>query len=209
MKRIEFIEHVREIGGFEHAEDAEGAVIATFEALAAALLPEERRSLTERLPKELRTLVASPEHRPYLALDAFFERVERHERTRPGRAREHAHIVCRALTEVLDSEALALLRHHLPQLESLFSASVDGPLAPAPETLRTPPRDYSTLAAGRPGSRHPLAEAHPTRAHAHSVARSVDPHADTKLSSSHGLTQERENETLASGKPGSKRPLSG
>lgn len=41
-----------------------------------------------------------------------------------------------------------------------------------------------------------------------SVAKSENPHADTKLSSSHGLTQEREHDTLAEGRPGSKHPLS-
>lgn len=62
-----------------------------------------------------------------------------------------------------------------------------------------------TLADGKPGSRHPLSEANPSHGQSHSVAESANPHADTKLSSSKGTTQEREKEDLAEGKsPGRK-----
>jgi uncharacterized protein (DUF2267 family) len=40
------------------------------------------------------------------------------------------------------------------------------------------------------------------------VARSDDPHAETKLSSARGLRQEQHEHTLATGRPGSNRPLS-
>ena len=53
-----------------------------------------------------------------------------------------------------------------------------------------------------------MSEARPETAHAESVARSDDPHADTRLSSSQGMTQERRGETLAEGRPGSDRPVS-
>jgi hypothetical protein len=66
----------------------------------------------------------------------------------------------------------------------------------------------TTLATGRPGSRHPVSEAHEDRAHTESIARSDDPHGDTKLSSSRGLTQERLRETLAEGRPGPEHPVS-
>ena len=68
-------------------------------------------------------------------------------------------------------------------------------------------REQTTLAAARPGSHHPLSEARPDRAHRESVARADNPHGDTKLSSSPGLTQEREDDSLARGHPGSHRPL--
>ncbi|HLM72216.1 MAG TPA: hypothetical protein VK459_05985 [Polyangiaceae bacterium] len=58
------------------------------------------------------------------------------------------------------------------------------------------------------GSGHPLSEARFEPAHTHSVARSDNPHEDTKLSSSRGLTQERLEDTLAEGKPGSDKPIS-
>jgi hypothetical protein len=62
-----------------------------------------------------------------------------------------------------------------------------------------------TLSEGKPGSRHPLSEARLDRAQSNSVARADEPHADTKLSSARGLTQERLHETLAVGRPGPKR----
>jgi len=64
-----------------------------------------------------------------------------------------------------------------------------------------------TLAGGRPGSSHPIADAHASRAQRHSVVNEGDPHADSRLSSAHGLVPE--GRTLADGKPGSKRPLGG
>jgi len=69
--------------------------------------------------------------------------------------------------------------------------------------LTPPPNPF------RPGSAMPLASADPRYlAHRHSVARSVDPHAETKLSSAHGLRQEQDEHTLALGRPGSERPIS-
>jgi hypothetical protein len=59
----------------------------------------------------------------------------------------------------------------------------------------------TTLATGRPGSRHPLSESPPPAGHTHSAARSDDPHAETKLSSARGLTQERHDESLSTGRP--------
>lgn len=58
----------------------------------------------------------------------------------------------------------------------------------------------NTLASGKPGSKHPLSGAKPDRAQSNSVARSRNPHEETKLSSTKGTTQEREKEDLAEGK---------
>jgi hypothetical protein len=54
-----------------------------------------------------------------------------------------------------------------------------------------------TLAEGRAGHSRPLYAARPDNAQTESVASSANPHGDTKLSSAHGLTQEREAESLA------------
>jgi hypothetical protein len=62
------------------------------------------------------------------------------------------------------------------------------------------PGEGHTLADGRVGSHRPLSEAHPGEAQPGSV-RAKAPHADTKLSSSRGLTQEREGRTLAAARP--------
>ena len=209
MKRSSFVAEVARQGGFARTADAEAAVEATFEALGAVLVPSERRSVAESLPEDLRALLDSSEHTPDLDLEQFYGRIQRHERVLLGRAREHAQIVCRALVNSLSPETLTLLRRHLPALKPLFDDDELPASQPEAEILRARNPPDAHLATGRPGSRHPLADARPQRAHSHSIARSDDPHADTKLSSTRGLTQERENETLATGRPGAKRPLSG
>ena len=206
MYRADFIERVEGLGSFGPGQ-ADAATRATLEALGAALLPAERRTLAEGLPEELAALVLeAKEPRDALDLERFYQRVQRHESVRSGRAHEHAQIVCRVLATVVPGENLALVGRRVPWLAPLFEAP-ERTETPAPEVLR---RDAptNTLAGGRPGSRHPLSSAVPRREQSQSVAATDSPHADTKLSSSRGLTQERENETLASGHPGSKRPLS-
>ncbi|HVW24081.1 MAG TPA: DUF2267 domain-containing protein [Polyangiaceae bacterium] len=208
IHRSELLEHVREGGDFA-AGHAEAAVTATLDALGAALLQSEKRTFAEALSSDLASIVLSA-HAPKapLDLDGFYRRVQRHEAVRPGRAREHAQIVCRALAELLPAERVALLTKHVPWLEPLLEVDEIAPSPPAPDVLRRP-SPTNTLAVGKPGSQTPLSAGVPDRAQSGSIAASNDPHGDTKLSSSRGTTQERENETLATGHPGSKRPLSG
>ncbi|HVU00295.1 MAG TPA: DUF2267 domain-containing protein [Polyangiaceae bacterium] len=196
--------------------DAEAAVEATLEALGAALLPSERRALAEYVPRAFLAAFRSATPVPNLDLDAFFHRVARHERARPGRGREHAQIVCRALSEMLSEDVRQGLVRHVPWLAPLFQLD-ERPAPPEeipherphPETPSDPLEGRNTLARGRPGSRHPLSTSRPDRAQTHSVARSDGPHEDTKLSSARGTTQERESETLSTGRPGPRRPLGG
>lgn len=211
MTRAELLERVQELGGFGGSETK--AIEATIEALGVALTPDERRAVSEHLPVVLRPILETSARLPDLDLEGFFERVGSREGIGLGRAREHAQVVCRALVEILPSEATIALQKHLPRLALLFELPKPTSPPDAPErmdhpSMPGPPSDH-TLACGRPGSRHPLSEARPERAHTHSVARSDNPHGDTKLSSAHGLTQERERETLATGRAGTKNPLTG
>lgn len=77
-----------------------------------------------------------------------------------------------------------------------------------PSTAGVTPGRGRTLSTGRPGPTHPLHEAGPDAGHSKSLAASEDPHADTKLASSRGPSQERTGNTLAQGRPGSKHPVS-
>jgi hypothetical protein len=133
----------------------------------------------------------------------LIDRVAAREALSHGRAKEAVESVLRSLSELLDDETSARMRKHLPAgLDATFTPRAESalePSAPAPRALHTTPR--ATLATGRPGSLHPLSEARPERAHTHSIARSTDPHGDTKISSARGLTQERLHETLAEGTP--------
>jgi hypothetical protein len=109
--------------------------------------------------------------------------------------KEHVDVVLRALGEILDADVRARLRRALPEaLARQLEVPEHGEPPPYGPPRSAPPH---TLASGRPGSRHPLSEGAPSRGHEHSVARNSDPHAETKLSSAHGLTQERFGESLA------------
>jgi hypothetical protein len=88
----------------------------------------------------------------------------------------------------------------------LPAAWADRVVAPSPPAARAAPPaethagEGRTLATARPGSQHPVADARPAGAQAHSIAANPDPHADTKLGSTHGVQKD---DTLAKGKPGS------
>ncbi len=117
---------------------------------------------------------------------------------------EHTQVVCEAITELCEPSATAVLKEAAPKdVRELFIASPDRPEYHAPHTVT--PEEPHTLAAGRGGSSTPLFEADADRAQHESVATSDNPHASDKISSSAG---KQEGRTLASGAPGSSRPLS-
>lgn len=87
-----------------------------------------------------------------------------------GHARELIASVCRVLVEELSSDAVKILRAHVPSIETYLAE-------PAPEAPPARSRPES-LAAGRPGSRHPISESagsshHDTLAEGHPGARTI------------------------------------
>jgi hypothetical protein len=142
--------------------------------------------------------------------DDLIDGVEWRERTNSSIACEHATAVLEVFARSLDPDARESLSAHLPAsiARRLAARSTIGTSA-GRRPAHDPREPMHTLATGRPGSLHPLSEARPDTAHAESVARSANPHGDTKLSSTHGLTQERLQETLAEGRPGPSRRISG
>jgi hypothetical protein len=171
------------------------------------LTQAERRSLADGLPPHAAQIVRGAPALAQTSQYDFMHHVAAREGVRLGLAVEHAEIVCRALGETLSPTTLARLRHALPDLALLFEPAEEG--EPLPENAERAPDAPNDLAEGRPGGTHPLSTADPRiLAHRHSIARSDDPHAETKLSSACGLTQERDARTLAAGRPGSRRPIS-
>lgn len=121
-----------------------------------------------------------------------------------GHAGELIASVYRVLVEELSTEALDAIRAAVPvALAAQLAASA--PSEPPPPPPSEHPRD--TLAGGRPGSHHPISDAHGPGAQSESIAAD-NPHAATKLSSATGVTQERRHETLAEGHPGPPSPIS-
>jgi uncharacterized protein (DUF2267 family) len=118
-----------------------------------------------------------------------------------GQARELVASVCRVLAEELSVDAQQALQSSLPPTIAAW-------LTPGSAATERPPGSdrTDTLATGRPGSHHPVSESAGERRHADSIA-AANPHDDTKLSSAHGTTQERDETTLAEGRPGPTRGI--
>jgi len=188
-------------------EDAERGLATTLETLGF-LLPERLvRALEAALPAECSDPLA-------LGLSASRLQLRTHGAvgggTLPRQVMERIQMICTALEPVLPPDLVPDLLRELPPP---FQAAFGRHPTPSPP-LRAP---RGTLASGRPGSgrplseaapgsTHPLHSARPAAAHQESV-QSSNPHGDTKLSSAHGTTQEREHETLAEGR--SERTRSG
>lgn len=196
--RDEMIAHVRERGALATDEEAERVLARVVQVLAERLEADEASSLASALPPALAERVRSAPRRRDLDVAGFFERVAAGEGTRVGFGREHAIVACQAIAAALPDEArLRLIRHLGPEWDALLARDAHDPVDVPPHGVRHHADPDRSLAGGRPGGRHPLAESRPERAHAESVARSDEPHRDTKLSSSRGTTQEREHETIA------------
>jgi len=206
----EIVTLVQARGPFASPGEAEAAVHATLLSLRAALHPQEWSELASELPAQLRgspaatAEVAGP---TVMNVDEFYARVGEAEPAPVARALEHAQIVCGVLAEaVLSPDTITRLQKHVPYLASLFEPRVLPPAPPPP--VHADASAAHDLAGGRPGATHPIASSDPsTIAHEHSIARSDDPHEDTRLSSTQGTTQERQGRTLASGRPGARRRL--
>ncbi len=206
MTHDEFLSHVADRTGLPGLEAAERTVRAVLETLGERLSWPLIQAVAEDLPAPLAASLRGVTPHQDFNLAEFHARVASRAGVRPGLAVEHTGVVCQLVAEALTPGSLHRLREALPAPMSVLFTSRE-PDAPFEHVHLDPSR--RTLAEGRPGSQHPLSEAQPERAHSQSVARADNPHGDTKLSSSTGLTQEREEETLAAGHPGSDRPVSG
>jgi uncharacterized protein (DUF2267 family) len=207
MTHDELLSHVAEHAGLPDRQGAERTVRAVLEVLGERLSWPIIQALAEDLPAPLAASVRGVSPHQDFNLAEFHARVASRTGGPLGQAVELTGLVCQFLAEALPPGTVHRVREALPEpMSALF-------------TPREPIEGFEyvhvhldpgrrTLAEGRPGSQHPISEARPERAHSHSVARADNPHGDTKLSSATGLTQEREQETLAAGHPGSDRPLS-
>jgi len=198
-----FVDRVADRTGLGRSE-AERAIELTLETVGECMLDADARALSRWLPSPVCGLLTRRPYRGERDLDGFFRLLAEREGVTISGSSEHARIVCGAFGETAEPDAVAALRSHLP--ETLAALLEPGPRSSSrpPRPRRAEDRRTTPLSQGRPGSQRPVSEARADKAHAHSVARSDDPHDDTKLSSAQGTTQEREQETLAEGHPASK-----
>jgi uncharacterized protein (DUF2267 family) len=189
----ELIGRMQELG-FGDAAAAQRALDATLAAVGEALTSEEASAVARELPEPCASVVRRAHFQGVIDACDFYERARRHAGAEPGRAKEQTQIALRALGDALDVEGRRRLRRSLP---SDVAELLDSPQYGEPPPYSEP--GSSSLASGRPGSRHPVAESRADRTQQDSVVRDANPHGDTKLSSSRGLTQERTGTTLAEG----------
>jgi uncharacterized protein (DUF2267 family) len=186
--------------GLPDRSQAERALRATVRVLGERLTDDEASALGTGLPAELSRMLDQSEYDGDFSASDFYERTRRRIRATPGRTREAIEVVLRVLGDQLDEARRDCLIRTLPPDVGRHLAPLELD-APPPYGSKSPARVLTTLAAGRPGSRHPLSESSPPAGHAQAVAKNDEPHAETKLSSAHGLTQERHGESLATGRP--------
>ena len=105
------------------------------------------------------------------------------------------------VTELPESVAARLRDDVPPDWAALL---VEPPTRPASLPIGGPTARErgGTLAAGAPGSAHPLSTAAPVRGHAESIANADEPHGGRKLSSAQSDAPGREGHRLADGEPG-------
>lgn len=182
MTSEDFIAHVAAHAGVP-AGNAERATLAVLAGMGGYLTTAGRELVASELPPALGAALFDTED---LAVPLMQHVLA--PGMSVGHARELIASVCRVLVEELSSDAVRILRAHVPSIATYLAE-------PAPET--TPARGRSeSLATGRPGSRHPISESASSTAHAESVGSS-NPHGANKLSS----TREHHQETLAEGHP--------
>jgi uncharacterized protein (DUF2267 family) len=191
---------------------ARRALDATVAVLGERLVEDEARALAEVLPTELVAILEAGEHDSDFDADELFERVRRREQTTAARARESAEVVLAVLGEHLGQDRRHRIARGLPGLAAeLVLGEREGERErgePPPHAVAPLAPRVATIASSGAGSTHPLSESGPAAGQTHSVARNPSPHEETKLSGAKGLTQERLDDTLGSGRaPGPTRPI--
>jgi uncharacterized protein (DUF2267 family) len=184
MAEVVLVDRICALTGIAERESARRVGTVVTAVLLEQLPGPDRARLARELPQGWVPSLAR-DHAPVQVQDAladFYARVAAREGIELGFAREHAQSCCRALAEMLDEDTLQRI-----------SRAVSDDVAKLFERRELPAAQGAVTSAPR----KPSGGASVRHAQQESVARSRNPHADTKLSSSRGTTQEREGQTLA------------
>jgi uncharacterized protein (DUF2267 family) len=203
-----FLEQVAARTGLSSRAQVETAVRAVTEALGALVDHAHRDELTAHLPAPLAQMLRGAPSDADADASAFLRRVAGAEHLPAGFAVEHATAILETIGSGLHPSVRRQFASHLPEEMRDWLEPRRGAAPPPPPSHARHHEGGHRLSDGRPGSAHPISESAPRPAHSESVAQSTDPHADTRISSAHGTTQEREQEDLAEGHPGASRPIS-
>lgn len=214
MEPYDFVDEVRRRCALEHEARVARVIAAVVSVLAEGLEPSDAHDLSRGLPPDLGARMSrEPGDSGTLAsAQELYERVAVRLGADRGVALEESQVVLQVLAEHVDPEVLVRVRKRLPHdvAALLWPRPVSVPPPRESLSMREVPTPRDTLATGRVGSRHPLSEAEPDRAHRNSVAKNADPHGDTKLSSARGLRQQQLHDSFADAarEPGPSHKLS-
>jgi uncharacterized protein (DUF2267 family) len=186
--------------GAASEDEAERVLAATLVTIGECLTPELARAVAAELPDTTGAFLTAGICNTRLTINEIEGRVASRAGVRRRFAREHLQSVCRTLCDVLPGALCADLERRLGG--ALFAAALQDRL---PETSGS--RHDTHLAAGSPGSHHPVSSARAAdAAQSHSVVRESNPHGARKVSSGGATTAP--SGTLAAGRPTSRHPLS-
>lgn len=210
MEYEHLLDRVREHTGLSERIVVETAVGAVTEALGALIDHTHREEIAAHLPPELAQKLRRREPDGDASGATFLSLVSRIEHLPPRFAVEHATAVLEAIGGELHPDVRRKIAARLPaeMRDWLEPRVMRMPRVEIVGAERPPEGDGHHISEAKPGSRHPISDVAPRGAHEHSIAATDAPHADTKMSSAHGLTQEREHEDLAEGHPSTGRAVS-
>ncbi len=180
---LQNVEHQTGLG----PEQAEAAVLSGLSVLLRSLGPTVRGQLLAQLPTPL---LVSLERFPIdQSLTDPVGELAQDRDVSLAVARELLQVVGGAVAETVDPSIVSTLLSALrPSLVPFIAPTPDRPSWQG----RPPSGSGTTLATGRPGSRHPLSEAGPSRpGQSGSIAMETNPHGDRKLSSGAPTPQRR------------------
>lgn len=204
---LDIVDRLAEEAGIPSRPDAEAALVMALEALGAMVSYPRRDTIAAALPKVAAEPFGRRPYEPEVGAEDLVDGVARGEQVNPGAAIEHLGAVLVVLRDTLSTDLFRVFVSELPKgVAALIPAYRS--LGSAPPRVSAQGKRVHHLSDARPGSTHTVTEAaSDPRAHTHSVAKTDDPHVDTKLSEAEGLTQGREHESLADAHPGAHRTL--
>jgi uncharacterized protein (DUF2267 family) len=199
------IERFADRTGIGERSDAERAFRGSLSALGRGIEESDRDLLFGSLPDEVRRAIRGSRFEHAEHVEDLGRAVASSAGIELGLGVEQVEVACQVLADAMTADAMKLVRLHLPEeISALFDAprervesgqrealspriGMGSTLADGRPTSRHPisaSEPENTLATGRPGSAHPLSEAQGTgTAHEESVVKSPNPHGARKLSS--------------------------
>ena len=182
IDRNRLTEEVMWRSGIREPGDAEAVIAAIVEVLTKLLAPADALWVERELPVNSPTSRTSSEQQAPASPQELYERLAIIEDVNLGVAVEHVRTAASVIMDLLDADLRTLLARRLPVLWAALFASTPRQRRADFESGTLPGHGH-TLATGRPGSSHPLADAAPVPVHAASVVSATNSQEDTKLSS--------------------------